>query len=380
MKTIMYFHHGDISGGAANSLKLLLSKISEKQCRVVLVCRDKAFVPFFEQDNIEIVAEEKIKPFHGSVVSGMSFKQFIYNLVYAWPTYFAAKRLIKKYKPNIVHLNSTCLFMVARATKKTNKSSKIICHIREPLLPNFFGNILKKECHKYVDRYIAIDEFDGRSVNSKLENTTVIFNFVDFNIFNYNLHSKCLYEELKIPVEDNIFTAICRVSPENGVLELIKEWANLISENNKHLIICGYIPGREVDYLNKCRDEIQGHNIHLLPFRKDIPNVIASSTALICPFIAPHFARMIIEGNAMGKITISNYIEGPKELIQEDMTGLFFSYNSSDNRLSLEAAMNLACDEKKRSFMEYNAFHFAKENFSLEKNSDMTFSLYEFDF
>ena len=204
--------------------------------------------------------------------------------------------------------------------------------------------------------------------------TTVIYNFVDFKTYNSDVRSTILRDELNLSNNDIIFLMLVRVSPENGVLEIISQWKNLVRERRAQLVIVGEIEGREVDYCKKCHsiaDYVE--NIHILPFRRDVPQVLASSDVIICSFTQPHFARVIIEGAAMGKPSLSVDIPGPQELVIDGYTG--FLYQNEDELKKY--VFTMVRDPELRNRMGMNAEKFAKKQFNADINAQATIDLYE---
>lgn len=375
MKKIIYIHHGDLNGGAPRSLRFLIERLDKKIYQPVVIYRKgKEGLDFFCSAGAKTIIEPNIKPFHGSTVSRINIKQVIYNFFYAIPTYIAAKKIFKKENPDIVHLNSTCLFMCAKAAKAVNKKIKVICHIREPLQQNIFGKILKYMNNKYCDDFIAIDRYDATTVQTNKSKIDVIYNFVDFNSYNTNVVSNVLRKELLLNGQDVIYLLLARLSPSNGCFELICQWKKQINNKKNHLIIVGEIPGVEKEYTEKCHKEIVNvSNIHILTFRKDVEQVIASSDVMICPFTQPHFARAIIEGAAMGKPSLVVNIDGAKELVVENETG--YIYNNSNELVHYVNILseNIAC----RKDMGKNAEKYALENFNADINAARTFLHYK---
>lgn len=372
MKKILFVHHGDTNGGAPRSLRFLIERLDRSEYEPVVVHRtNETDGAFFEEVNARTIFEPNIKPFHGSTVSGITFKQIVYNFVYALPSYFAMKRIVERERPDIVHLNSTCLFMCAAATKKVNKKTKVICHVREPLLPNIWGSVLRLMNNKFCDRFIAIDEFDGRSVDALGVKTKIVYNFVDFSVYNKYVQSTVLRDELNLQDDDVIFLILARVSPENGILEIIGQWKK-VRDKHSQLVIVGEI-NKKTDYCLKCHAAIEGAaNIHILPFRKDVPRVIASADVITCSFTQPHFARMIIEGAAMGKPAVSVNIDGPKELVLHGKTG--FLYNNEEELI--QAVNKFTNDSEVRQQMGIAAEQLALKKFNADINAKKTIEIY----
>ena len=377
-RNILYVHHSGSMGGAPRSLSYLLDKIDRDKYNVsLLTIRKGPSIELFRNKVDKLIINEKMNPFHGSTVSGMSFKLFVKNILYANRTYKEAKREISKIKPEIVHLNSTCLFMVAKAAKKIDKNIKVIAHVREPLLNSIFGDILKYMNHKYVDGYIAIDKYDSETINSKNRELEVIYNFIDFKQYNEDVKSRVLRERFNIEENKIIFLYLARIAPSNGTLEFIEAAKEILSKHNKnyHFIISGYNEKDLSDYNKNVINECKGYeNIHLLEFRNDVPDIIASSDIIVSPFTEPHFARAIIESSAMGKVNIGSNIGGVNELILDNKTGLL--YDSKEDMIN--KMIKLAEDKQLRAVLGKNAIEFAKENFDAIVNTKKTFEFYDF--
>lgn len=375
MKKIIYIHHGDFNGGAPRSLRFLIERLDKGKYEPTVVYRtNREDVKYFQSIGAKTILEPRIRPFHGSTVTRVGVKQVVYNFIYAIPTYIAAKKIFKREKPDIVHLNSTCLFMCAKAAKAVDKRIKVICHIREPLQQNIKGTILKYMNNKYCDEFIAIDQYDASTVQTSKSKIDIIYNFVDFHSYNSKVTSDVLRRELNLSEQDVIYLLLARLSPPNGCLEIIRQWKKCTNNKNNHLVIVGEIPGIEEKYSADCHKEANTEeNIHILSFRKDVENIIASSDIMICPFVEPHFARAIIEGAAMGKPSLVAEIDGARELVIRDKTGFIYSNQEELERDIIALSQNVAL----RMEMGKNAEKHALKNFNADINAARTFLHYE---
>lgn len=376
MKKIMYVHHSDANCGSQRSLRFLVERIDKQEYEpTVLFFKDPECGKQFSQAGAKILQDARIRPFHGSIVSGMTARLFVANRFWTPRNYWLAKKYIRQVKPDIVHLNSTCLFQFAKAAKKVDKDIKVVCHIREPLLPNYHGDVLKKKCNKYVDRFISIDKYDATTVDEQMKKTDVVYNFVNFESYNASVQSDVLRRELHIPQEDVIFLYLARFAECNGTLEMVKACSK-IRNKKYHFVFVGEQYNGQSTYENSVRTAAAGQEqIYLLPFRKDVTDVIASSDVMVCPFTQPHFSRAIIEAAAMGKPSIASDIEGVNELVLPGETGLMFDYNNFDSIIA--AVEQLGADKELRDRMGKNAERFALENFNAEKNIKLTTDVYE---
>lgn len=375
---ILFVHHGGAEAGAPRSLLFLLKELDlNKYEPYVVVSYDyDALRNMYESIGAKVIYEPHIGAWHGSTVGRMSPGMLYANFKFAIPTYIYAKKIVKEIQPEIIHLNSTCLFIFGKAAKNYKKDIPIVCHVREPLLPGFWGNILRRGCQKYVDAFVAIEQYDLESIDAKNKIAKVVYNFVDFDIYNTKVKSKVLRDELSLSDKDIIALYLARISPENGALELIQACKDWLNKNRRvHLCVVGEIPGKNM-YQDKVIETAKGlNNVHILSFRSDVVNVIASSDFMISPFQQPHFARSVIEGAAMGIPTIGTNVGGLKELIQDGITGLLYDHaNPLD---CLEKFVKMATDQNFRRYCGNNAEAFARECFDSKKNAKATFEIYD---
>ncbi len=375
---VLYVHHAESEAGAPRSLAFLIDNLDkDKYEPYVLISFDyEGNKKLFEGVGAKVIYKPLMGPWHGSTVSGMSLGMLYFNLKHAIPTYYKMFDVLKEVKPDLVHLNSTCLFIVAKAVKKSDSNIPVVCHVREPLLPNYWGDILRRNIEKYVDYFVAIEKYDINSLKTN-KRYEVINNFVDFNVYNSKVKSSILHEELHIDEKHKILLYLARISPENGALEMIKAIEDLLKKRKDiHLCLVGARLQCRTEYQDKVMKISEKYeNIHILSFRKDIPEIIASSDVLITPFKEPHFARSIIEAAAMGVPAIGSDIGGIQELIINNKTGYLIE-NNDNNALKEKCEFLVDNDGVRRKFGQ-NAEEYAKENFEAIKNSKRTFEIYD---
>ena len=374
---VLYIHHSESQSGAARSLSFLIDRLDKEKYEPYVLCM------FDEEGNRELFESvgakllyKKISPWHGSTVSGMSFIIFLHNVKYLLPTLFGMKEILEKVQPDIVHLNSTCLCFAAAAIKRWKKDLSIVCHVREPLLDGFWGDILRKVNEPNVDYYVAIEKYDADSLHTALP-VEVVPNFVDFSVYNERVESKCLFDELEIPYDHKILLYLARISPQNGALECVNALKDYLTNNQEvHFCVVGADFDNRSNYLDEiiAVSKILPNNLHILPFRTDVPNVIASSDVMLVPFQTPHFARSVIEAAAMGVPSIGTCVGGLEELIVHGKTGFLVDPKSFEG---LAEYCDELLDQGKRASFVKNAIEYAHENFDAEKNSNRTFEIYE---
>lgn len=375
---ILYFHHSGLLGGAPRSLFFLLQSLKrEKYNAEVIGISEGPAVSLLESSSVKVHVEPKIYPFHGSTVVPKGSLYILFVNLFLWPlTIFYARKHIKKRRPQILHLNSSCLCFVALAAKSVDSNIKIVCHVREPLRKSFFGNIIKIICSRYVDHFISIDSFSGDSMSLSDNKNTTIYNSVDLELYNNKIKSNVLRDELDLKDENTkIFLYLARIAPGNGALELVRMAKKVRSLNSSiQFVIVGLPEDKRDSYINQVLEESHfDDGIHIMQFRSDIPNVIASSDIMIVPFTEPHFARSIIEASAMGVPSIGANIQGVDELVINGKTGLLY-----DNEEQFtQHCLSLAEDIERRNQMKEECLIHARANFDNNVNSLRVFSIYD---
>lgn len=366
MKRILYVHHGGSQGGAPRSLMYTIRQI-DKSCfePYVLCISDERNIQMFQSVGAKVYFDKRIKPFHGSTASIMSWKQKVKNVLGIIPSVVCIWRYIKELKPDLVHLNSTCLCFVA-AGIRLHSDIPIVFHIREPILNNIWGNVIRKVCKKCATQFIAIDNYDLQSM--KLDPATkrknIVYNFVDFDLYNRSVLPIDVREKYAIGKEKIVFLYLARITPYNGIKEMLEALRDN-SIKGAFFLVAGFYNGQGFEgEVLKIIESLP--NVGWMKFIDDVPALLSAADVLVCPFVEPHFARSIIEAAAMGKPSIASNIQGPDELVINNVTGILFDPNNF-NTFS-DACKKFVDNPELIEKMGKAAEVFAHENFDAKKN------------
>ncbi|WP_079710647.1 glycosyltransferase [Paraliobacillus ryukyuensis] len=315
---IIFFHHSSTLSGAQKSLKYLLQEIKQysKSDELELwVVKDGPGVKNLSDLGIKTKITSFVVPFHGSTVTGMTSKLLIRNVLTLLPSILFSYIYFKKNKPDIVHLNSTSMFPAAIGAKLA-RVKRVVTHVREPLLNNIFGNILKYFSNKFSDAFIGISEYDLNSTRYKKVQSKVVYNFVNFNTNINQNYSISKDNSLKM-------LYLGRIIKQNGVEELVREFSSL--SNHKVILTIAGFNYKMSDYEKKILSLIEGDNrITTIEYVDDVQNLILENDIMVCPFIEPHFSRSIVEGAMLKKPAISRNIPSPNEIISHNNTGWLY--------------------------------------------------------
>ncbi|MBU4269908.1 hypothetical protein KKE07_03460, partial [Candidatus Dependentiae bacterium] len=116
MKKILYIHHGKGLGGAPLSLLYLIKNLDKTKYEpVVLFLHDSQAVNMFKEHGINVVGVVGLNDFSHTKIYWYKWyhaKYFLRSLLDSFKTYFfVADKWLKQVKPDIVHLNTSTLFI-----------------------------------------------------------------------------------------------------------------------------------------------------------------------------------------------------------------------------------------------------------------------------
>ncbi|MRS03390.1 glycosyltransferase [bacterium] len=401
-KTVLYIHHSTALGGAPRSLAYLIKELDRDRWRpVVLTPGDGEVAQMFRDAGADVFFDRRIQSFPG----GTSPVNSPLRLLRAWlrgqQTSEAATEYVRRLSPDVVHLNSTSLFMAARGAREAAPHVRIICHARETLAGGLGTKIIRYMNHRFCDAFIALDT-DGLSrLNIQGKEARVVPNFVDTSTLASYERKQILKIEHNLSNDDVVVVFLARICPINGVMEAVRMIRSLPDEfSHCHFFFFGYTEDtasatntssikdrfkitlkgfwRKVipSYLTRVRSLAQlSSNIHILPFNNQILPILGSSDILLCPFTKPHFSRSIVEAAAMGIPSLTADVPSLRTLVDHGRTGWLYFINS---RESFEAGLRfLALDPIIRVNMGNEAKKKAEIHFNNNKNALLTFEIYK---
>lgn len=372
---ILYIHHAGELGGAPKSLSILLSGLDKDIYKpYVFMLINGPAKDLFKKVNAEvIVSNRRLFAFHGTTVSGMNFRLFVKNYLYIIPNIFAAYKIIKKVKPSILHLNTSCLFVYAFVAKVFFKKVKVVSHVREPILNNFFGKILSYCNIKFVDFFIPINNYESEPF--KGEKLEVIKNSIDKNIYTFNnLIRESERKKIGLQKTDFIIGFFARFNFENGIEDLLSIALKLKEiDNNIKILIYGFeseIVNEEIIKIAKQMPD----NVIVKGMVKDVQNKMQMIDLLLSPFKTPHFSRSVIEAQSLSIPVLVSDVKSQNTLLINNETG--YTYKSGYVDEAVNKIITLKNNEELFTFMKKSARDFAVNNFCHINNNKKVYAIY----
>ena len=360
-KKILYIHHSGNLGGAPRSLRLILDQVSKNQELEVdvLLLRDGPSREVIDNGRVNLISSKGLFPFHGSTVSKITVKQALVNVLGLVSTLLNFNRYFTP-EYDIVHLNSTCLCFYAMLIRKKNPNIKIYCHIREPLLNNMWGSIIRYISNKYVDHFFAISEFDASSVKPQENKITIVHNYVDTDEYISKPNNSCLASLKKDLNVDVVVAFFARLDEKNGICDFVELSKKLHNYSRCQFVIFG-ATGSEKNNVQKSLNSGRS-NLTIYPMTASVKSVLSDIDILVCPFLVPHFSRSVIEAAALNKPSLIYDVGSLNELVIDGVTGYVTPVGSIE-KLQERITYLLENDEVRKE-MGCNARALAEKKFS----------------
>lgn len=355
MKTfykILYIQHAWLRGGSVVSLlytiQLLRKVYGEKFHPVVILVKPAPEVQqLYVEAGIETHVWKGLYPFEhttGGWASLSGFRKmlrFMLNLMgFPW-TYYRTACLVKSFKPDLIHLNSAVLAPCAMALARG--AVPVVWHVREVPAKGYFG-IRKKVMHMCMmhcaDEMIFLSQWE-RAQWVEGRRGVVIPNFVHPDAFQVGRDRGAIRKALGLADHVPCFLFVGGFSPIKGMevlLEALREVCKGLPE-----VVClmpgaiyeqprrgGLIAGLKhrfgSQYFAKTMlEKIQlyglENNVCLMPFSKNISELMAACDCLVFPALEPHFARPVLEAAMLDRPAIASSLGGMQELIIDQHTG-----------------------------------------------------------
>lgn len=297
-------------------------------------------------------------------------------------------KLIKKIKPDIIHLNSSKISILGSLatffskSKILNLKSKIIytAHgwvFNEPL------SIWKKLFYKYAERFtsrfkdkiICVSEFDYKTaLEQKIcpkEKLIIIHNGI--NEINF-LPRQEAREKLNLPDSGFIVGSIGNLYKTKGFEYLIEAIKKLINEKIKiSAVIIGEGAERE-NLTNLIKKYKLEDNIILAGRISEAAQLLSAFDLYVCSSVKEGLSYTIIETMLNGLPIIATRVGGNPELIEDGRNGLLI--NSQDPEDLAEKIKKLMNNTELQQELSTQARIKAQKKFSLEKMLEETKKIY----
>lgn len=390
---ICYFVHGIGVGGASLSLLYQIQQLDREiyQPVVVFLYRSR-MCDVFRKHGIKTLVAKGLTEFSHTTGEYVHFgnpRGWLKAANYL-PSVIGTYRLLKRLRPDIVHLNSSTLTPQLVGAKLAGVPA--VWHIREHIVKGHFG--LRRWLHKVLARYVADAViFILKSEAEKFgcpNNTHVVYNFVDFDEYDRYKRDP---EQLTRPGGSRTVVMLGGVAKIKGTLEYVQAYS-LVKQRigQVRFLVVGdagnKLPGtwrgkfrkglhRSGGYSHAVHSWASAHGQDGIVFTgvvENIPALLARVDLVVFPSTVPHFARPVIEAGAMALPVVASDLEGPREIVVHGDTGLLVP--PGDVKALAEAIIAVLSDDALAKKMGERGYRRARQLFDARENTSMIEGIY----
>lgn len=381
-KTILYLITQSEYGGAQKYiLDLILNLKGEFNIFVAFGSprkqeEDSEFIQKLKENNIEFFALKRVK----REISPLNDFLAIFEI----------RKLIKKLKPDIIHLNSSKISIIGSIAAKKCSMFHVPCSViytvhgwvfNEPIsgLKKAFYRFAEKFTAKYKSKIICINKFDYDCalyiLKIKEKKLSLIYHGlkpVDF--FSPEETRPALLSQYNIPESSILIGVIANLYKTKGLDYLIQA-IKLLVESGIGITTIVMGEGDERKNLEDLISQLNLKNKFILAGTvKDAARTLKMLDIYVCPSVKEGLPYSIMEAMFAGLPIIATQVGGIPELIQDGKNGLLVE--SEDPELLAEKIKELLRNEELLNRIAKNAEQDANEKFSLDRMINETKGIY----
>jgi len=351
-RRILYVVHSGGPGGALLSLRYLLDALDRDRYEPVVACIHPVpeVMDTFRAAGVETLHAPGISVFPHTtggwdpLTTPFAALRAARTVRAFGPSARATAELVRRVKPDLVHLNSLVLAPSAAGAKAAG--AKVVWHVRESVHPGHAGvrrRWLGRAIRRWADEAVFISEDDRRRLTGGGFGV-VIPNFVDHRRFDRGMDGAAVRAELRIPADAPLvlfFGGVSRLKGAHVLLPALRRarrevpglhaliagaegpWSRSLVARAARAVLPLLGTGTERQrFLRDYRDEGMESWVRLLPFRPDPERLNAAADLVVFPSTLPHFARPVIEAGAMAVPVVASRLGGVAELVEDGRTGI----------------------------------------------------------
>jgi glycosyltransferase involved in cell wall biosynthesis len=186
-----------------------------------------------------------------------------------------------------------------------------------------------------ADRVIVVSDFLKSlaiSIGVSPEKITLIYNSVDFIKISGEIEKKSVLIKKLFPADAKLLLTVCRLVKWKGIDSLVRVFSGLLGQGKDiYLLIAGDGPERE-NLFNLVEKLKISQRVKFLGAisKNDVFSYMLSADLFILNSQYEGFSHTLLEAMSCGLPIIASRVGGNPELIENEKTGLLFTYNSQE--------------------------------------------------
>lgn len=297
---VVHFIHGLNMGGAEMLVKNYALLMDKDKFEVTVLCLEKLNTPY------ENVLEEAGIPLiylRDRMALGNK-KGLIAKVVNHYEMYFSVRKVLRKLKPDILHvhleLNSYVLF--SHLSEKTS-----IFFTNHHTVARWKENkqdirAMKKLIRAYPTKIIALTPEMKEEIDSLfgVDNTSVINNGIDLRCYEEKIDRTKKRKELGVPEEAFVIVHIGRFNPIKNHIFLINVFEEIKKKKTDAFLVMVGRGETENEVVTELKKKHLENNAIILHDRTDVPQILMGADAAVFPSLSEGLGISAIEMQAAG--------------------------------------------------------------------------------
>lgn len=365
---ILYLITKSEIGGAQIFVANLSRKISNLGHQVTIVSGEKGYLSDFAKEN-------KID---FRLVKGLEKSSNPFNIIKFLFNFYS---LLRKTKPDVVHLNSSNALLGAFVSKMANMGVRNVftVHGLSVLDENYKTGVIKKAIFKlffkfgffFVDKLVFVSQKNLKFAFNKrvVKSAELIYNGVEINFLDREEARRFILDKAKIG-DDNYFLigSIGRLAYPKNYEFLIANFDKILEiKPNSRLILIG--DGPEEEKYRKIAEKFPG-KINFLGKMDDASKYLKAFDLFVLPSIYEGLSLSLIEAYMSGIKIVASDVGGNSEVIGNENC---YKLNEIDNFINI-FKRNISTEQK--SCTDINKNNLNRVKFSLDKMTEKYLKIY----
>lgn len=364
IRVLECIRQGQIGGGESHLLSLVDNLDKERFEPVVLSFTDGPMVDRLRAMQIDTTVIYTERPFD-------------------FTRWSAVKKFISEKKPDLVHAHGTRANSNVLWAAHSLKLPVVYTvhgwsfHPDQPYLLRNIRVLGERYLTGKSDQCISVSESNRQSGLHYIPSlqSEVITNGIDLRRFNPAGHFTDIRTELGIAKEKLLLLFIARFTGHKQPLSLLRAFHKAVADNpDLHLLMVGEGDER-TEAETFVREQKLEKQVTLLPFRQDVPDVLAAADIFILPSLWEGLPIGLLEAMAMGKTVIATNVDGSREVVQHGENGLLIEPQDLVENL-VTAIKKLTGDRELRQSLSAGAVKTVNDRFSATEMTRRTEELY----
>ncbi|MBT81284.1 MAG: glycoside hydrolase [Alteromonadaceae bacterium] len=286
---------------------------------------------------------------------------------------FRLYRLIKRSKPDILHIHSRRGADVWGGLVSALFGIPAVCTRRVDNKESALAALKYRHYKAVVSISQGVHDVVSRHCKQILQ--PVIHSAVDLNDFRYSRDAEWFREKYDIPANHKVIANFAQLIPRKGQKDLIMAMQAVIARRQDVTCLLFGKGKQQAAYQQLADDSGAGKNIRLCGFTSDVPRILPNIDVMVHPAYAEGLGIILLQAGACKVPMISCPVGGIPEIIHNEKTGLLVE--PGDPPALAREILRLLDNPAEARALGENAFHHVQQHFSIAAMADAYTGLYK---